>query len=153
MDSKFIELHDTAVSELLSVNVENICYINAYVDPDGMVTTAVGTNDGSLHVVSESYDEVKQMIKDSEILIHKADPRLDTSHPLTYDEMREMPGQPVWHSNTDQWAIIADEPMYADRVTVWHSDGTFTNVSKEDAIAKPWYRMKQGDTLQKGNMI
>lgn len=76
---------------------------------------------------------------------HKADPRLDTSHPLTYDEMREMPGQPVWHSNTDQWAIIADEPMYADRITVRHSDGTFTNVSREDSIAKPWYRMKQGE--------
>lgn len=143
MDSKFIELHDTAVSELLSVNVENICYINAYVDPDGMVTTAVGTNDGSLHVVSESYDEVKQMIKDSGILIHKADPRIDTAHPLTYDEMLSMPGQPVWHSNTGQWALIAEEPQYADRITVRHADGTYSNISREDTVAKPWYRMKQ----------
>ena len=145
MDSKFIELHDLGESELFSVNVENICGFNKYIDHYGEETTAIGTNDGSLHVVSETYDEVKQMIKESGILIHKADPRLDTSHPLTYDEMREMPGQPIWHSNTDQWAIIADEPMYADRVTVWHSDGTFTNVSREDSIAKPWYRMKQGE--------
>ena len=132
MDPKFIELHDV---DPIAVNVALIEYFAN--ETVSMVN--------SEHRVYESYDEIKQLIKESGILIHKADPRLDTSHPLTYDEMREMPGQPVWHSNTDQWAIIADEPMYADRVTVWHSDGTFTNVSKEDAIAKPWYRMKQGE--------
>ena len=143
MDSKFIELHDTDESELISVNVKNICVFNRFISHDGKEMTAIGTNDGSLHVVNKTYDEVKQMIKDSGIHIQKADPRLDTSHPLTYDEMREMPGQPVWHSNTDQWALIAEDPMYADRITVTHSDGTVTNISREDSIAKPWYRMKQ----------
>lgn len=142
MDTKFIELHDTVESELISVNVENICAFAQYIDTKGTGMTAIGTNDGSLHVVSESYDEVKQMIKDSGIHIHKADPRLDTAHPLTYDEMLNMSGQPVWHSNTDQWALIAEEPQYADRITVRHTDGTYSNISREDTVAKPWYRMK-----------
>lgn len=132
MDPKFIELHD---ADPIAVNVALIEYFAN--ETVSMVN--------SEHRVLESYEEIKQLIKESGILIHKADPRLDTSHPLTYDEMREMPGQPVWHSNTDQWALIAEDPMYADRITVTHSDGTVTNISREDTIAKPWYRMKQGE--------
>ncbi len=142
MDPKFIELHDIRKNNPTSVNIAHIINFRVH-EKDGV--TVFETSDRNNYAVSETYDEIKQLIKESGILIHKADPRLDTSHPLTYDEMREMPGQPIWHSNTDQWAIIADEPMYADRVTVWHSDGTFTNVSREDSIAKPWYRMKQGE--------
>lgn len=133
MYPKFIELHDGA--DPLSINVE---LVEWFADETISMTNCE-------HRVLESYDEIKQLIKESGILIHKADPRLDTSHPLTYDEMREMPGQPVWHSNTDQWALIAEDPMYADRITVTHSDGTVTNISREDTIAKPWYRMKQGE--------
>lgn len=131
MYPKFIELHDGA--DPIGINVALIEY---FADETISMTN-------SEHRVLESYDEIKQLIRETGSLIHKADPRLDTTHPLTYDEMREMPGQPVWHSNTDQWALIAEEPQYADRVTVWHSDGTITNVSREDAIANPWYRMKQ----------
>lgn len=93
-------------------------------------------------ICDESYSELKTLIEGCGCLIHKGDPRLDTSHPLTYDDLQQMPGQPIWHSNTDQWALVAEEPQYADRVTVWHSDGTITNISREDAIAMPWYRMK-----------
>jgi len=140
MDSKFIELHDTAVSELISLNVENICYINAYVDPDGMVTTAIGTNDGSLHVVSESYDEVKQMIKDSGIHIHKADPRLDTSHPLTMDDLQEMVGEPVWNSNLNVWMLIRKvDDLYADMVSV---SGDVHYWTESDLKQFPLYRMQ-----------
>ena len=145
MDSKFIELHDTTISELLSVNVENICYINAYVDPDGMVTTAVGTNDGSLHVVSESYDDVKQMIKDSGIHIQKADPRLDTSHPLTMEDLREMVGEPVWNSNTGEWWLIhwySEYPTY-DEIKVYNNEGVQECWDRNDLSRRPLYRMKQ----------
>jgi len=141
MDSKFIELHDTAVSELISLNVENICYINAYVDPDGMVTTAIGTTDGSLHVVSETYDEVKQMIKDSGIHIQKADPRLDTSHPLTMDDLQEMVGEPVWNSNLNVWLLVKScSDLYVE--LIW-TTGDVSAWGKSDLTQFPLYRMKQ----------
>lgn len=136
MDPKFIELHNGKM--VVSVNIQHIVMVRDY-DSGGVVDMT----DSNAYHVAESYDEIKQLIKESGILIHKADPRLDTSHPLTYDEMREMPGQPVWHSNTDQWALIAEEPQYADRITVRHADGTYSNISREDTTAKPWYRMKQ----------
>ena len=140
MESKFIELHivNRAKSDRyespISVNIHHIIEFENH---------AITDSDGKGCNVAESYDEIKQLIKDSGILIHKADPRLDTAHPLTYDEMLSMPGQPVWHSNTDQWALIAEEPQYADRITVRHADGTYSNISREDTVAKPWYRMKQ----------
>lgn len=137
MYPKFIELHDKGAGELFSINVNHIVSIGE----DGIILTGIPT-DIAL-ATAESYDEIKQLITATGSLIHKADPRLDTSHPLTYDEMREMPGQPVWHSNTDQWALIAEEPQYADRITVRHADGTYSNISREDTVAKPWYRMKQ----------
>lgn len=136
MDPKFIELHDKGAGELFGININHIVSFGK----EGIILTGIPT-DIAL-ATAESYDEIKQLIKDSGILIHKADPRLDTSHPLTYEEMLSMPGQPVWHSNTDQWALIAEEPQYADRITVRHTDGTYSNISREDTVAKPWYRMK-----------
>ena len=140
MDSKFIELHDLGESELISLNVKNICGFNQYIDPDGMVTTAVGTNDGSLHVVSESYDEVKQMIKESGILIHKADPRLDTSHPLTMDDLQDMVGEPVWNSNLNVWLLVRDvSDLYVD--LVWTS-GNVSSWDESELTQFPLYRMR-----------
>ena len=143
MHPRFIELHDLGESELFSVNVENICGFNKYIDPDGEETTAIGTTDGSLHVVSETYDEVKQMIKDSGIHIQKADPRLDTSHPLTMDDLQEMVGEPVWDSNNGRWYLIhwvdGDQLtayLYSDEgVQVWRDDDTLK--------AKPMYRKER----------
>lgn len=140
MDSKFIELHDTDESELISVNVKNICVFNRFISHDGKEMTAIGTNDGSLHVVSESYDEVKQMIKDSGIHIHKADPRLDTSHPLTMDDLREMVGEPVWNSNLNVWMLIRKvDDLYADMVSV---SGDVHYWTESDLKQFPLYRMR-----------
>ena len=140
MDTKFIELHDLGESELISLNVKNICGFNQYIDPDGMVTTAVGTNDGSLHVVSESYDEVKQMIKESGIHIQKADPRLDTSHPLTMDDLKEMVGEPVWNSNLNVWLLVKDvSDLYVD--LVWTS-GNVSAWDESELTQFPLYRIR-----------
>ena len=147
MDSKFIELHDTVESELISLNVENICGFNQYIDPDGMVTTAIGTNDGSLHVVSESYDEVKQMIKDSGIHIQKADPRLDTSHPLTMDDLQEMVGEPVWNSNNGFWYLVnsiqTDPDGSNEKVILRNRCGAELPFDEDDLIKFPLYRMRR----------
>lgn len=140
MDSKFIELHDTDDGELISVNVKNICVFNRFISHDGKEMTAIGTNDGSLHVVNKTYDEVKQMIKDSGIHIQKADPRLDTSHPLTMDDLQEMVGEPVWNSNLNVWLLVKDvSDLYVD--LVW-TTGNVSAWDERELTQFPLYRIR-----------
>ena len=60
----------------------------------------------------ESYDDIKQLIHDSGILIHRADPRLDETHSLTMEDLKEMIGEPVWNSNTGKWTLVRNYITY-----------------------------------------
>lgn len=138
MMSKFIEVHGKSNSTPISVNVENI--------------VAFETGDIALRTVgilkiAESYDEVKALIKDAGVLIHKADPRLDTTTPLTMEDLKYMEGEPVWNSNSLKWMIVNRfvdaEKDLAPIVWFVRDDGQFTNMVADDLIKFPLYRMRQ----------
>ena len=116
------------------INVDHIVAVSENIIHSG--------KDGTWYA-DESYDDLKKLIVDCGCLIQKADPRLDTSHPLTMDDLREMVGEPVWNSNLNVWLLVkACSDLYVD--LVW----TTGNVSAWDAdeIQKfPLYRMKQDD--------
>lgn len=135
MYPKFIEVHCDEREWL--VNVDKIRDVHShYID----------ISDTEIIDCDEKYDEIKNLIESTGTLIHKADPRLDTTKPLTFDEMRGMIGQPVWNSNTDLWGLVSD-PMYADMITVRFADETLSNYKAEDLIRFPYYRMKQESTM------
>lgn len=83
MYSKFIEVHlrnqGAEAGDQIIVNVGKITVIR-----DGVVETE---REGI--EVTETYDELKALIYDSGCLIHKADPRLDTEHPLTMEDLEK----------------------------------------------------------------
>ena len=131
MYAKFIEVNCDGRKHL--VNVDGIRDVwSHYID----FSEADSVN------CDEGYDEIQKLITDTGSLIHKADPRLDTTKPLTFEEMRGMVGQPVWNSNRDEWGLVI-EPAYADMVTVLYDEDSKKNYYPGDLIAFPFYRMKQ----------
>lgn len=138
MMSKFIELH-FPIEDKVFFNVEDIlCFFTR--DDD----TIIRAKDGNCYAVTESYDEVKVLIKDAGVLIHKADPRLNLTTPLTMDDLREMIGEPVWNSNTLKWMLI-HRFVDADKPIVWlvRHDSQFELMTADDLIKFPLYRMRQ----------
>ena len=135
---KFIEVHGKDNGMPISVNVENIVAF----ETGDIALQAVG-----ILKIAESYDEVKQLIKDAGVLIHKADPRLDTTTPLTMEDLRDMEGQPVWNSNTLKWMLthrfVEAEKDLVPIVWFVREDGQFTNMVADDLIKTPLYRMVQ----------
>lgn len=131
---KFIELHDKDTDIKLSFNVDKITVFS-----DQTIDTE---REG--FEVAESYEEIKQLIHDVGVLIHKADPRLNLTKPLTMDALRDMEGQPVWNSNTLKWYIV-NRFVDADKQIVWLvlPDGQFKVMTVDDLIKTPLYRMVQ----------
>ena len=129
MEPKFIELHDG--SEPLSINVE---LIEWFADKTISMTNCE-------HRVLESYAEIKQLIHDSGILIHRADPRLDTTTPLTMADLQDMIGEPVWNSNLLQWELVkkADD-LYITTCSTCQYDSLY---DENDLIKTPLYRMRR----------
>ena len=140
MMSKFIELHDNETKSPISINVNNIA--DYHVDYDGQTAVDVGRD---AYLVAESYDEIKNLIKDAGVLIHKSDPRLDTTTPLTLEDLKNMIGEPVWNSNNNQWLIMAH---YLDTkenpiAGLYNKNGYLVEFTADDLIRTPLYRMKQ----------
>lgn len=133
MMSKFIEVHGKDNGMPVSVNVENIVAF----ETGDIALQAVG-----ILKIAESYDEVKAIIKDAGVLIHKADPRLNLTKPLTMDDLREMIGEPVWNSNTLKWELVW---YFGDaREIIFTRDcGADYEYDADDLIKTPLYRMKQ----------
>ena len=129
MEPKFIELHDG--SEPLSINVELVEWF-----ADGTISM---TN--CEHRVMESYDDIKQLIKDSGILIHRADPRLDETHPLTMEDLKDMIGEPVWNSNLLRWELVKEAgDLYITTCGTGQYDSLY---DENDLIKTPLYRMRR----------
>lgn len=136
MYPKFIEVHDNETQNPISINVNNIA--DFHVDYDGQTAVDVGRE---VYLVTESYGELKALITDCGCLIHKADPRLDMTHPLTLDDLRDMVGEPVWNSNLDRWELVT---MVTDFFCKTCHTGQYAGeYSEDDLIKTPLYRMRQ----------
>lgn len=133
---KFIVLHFPIEGEV-SFNVEDII---CFFERDD--NTIIRAKDGNCYAVTESFDEVKAIIKDAGVLIHKPDPRLNLTKPLTMDDLREMIGEPVWNSNTLEWELVW---YYEDakEVIFTRDCGADYEYDADDLIKTPLYRMKQ----------
>ena len=139
MYPKFIELHDKGAGDLFGININHLVSFGK----DGIILTGIPT-DIAL-ATAESYDEIKQLLRDTGTLIHRADPRLDETHPLTMADLKEMIGQPVWNSNTGEWWLIhwySEYPTY-DEITVYNNEGVQEDWDRDYLSQHPIYRMKQ----------
>ena len=146
MMSKFIEVHELndiryADTHLVSVNVDNITFFG-----DKTIFVPIPDDNGYYTInVTESYDEIKQLIKDAGVLIHKPDPRLNLTKPLTMDDLREMIGEPVWNSNNGKWYLMLKvrDDLDPELAVVQDSDAKIEVFSPEELIKFPLYRMNQ----------
>ena len=144
MYPKFIELHGDVTDQALSANVEHIVMFS-----DGVIVLSNEpmSKEGKAFHVTETYDELKTLIRDCGCLIHKADPRLDTEHPLTMYDLKDMLGEPVWNSNTGKWALVRNyievpEPDGVDVSFLLDAADNSTGMAAGDLIKTPLYRMK-----------
>ena len=126
------------------INIDNIKAVSPH--PESMDNTYIYYSVGGKEIVSESYDEVKQLITDSGCLIAKADPRLDTTTPLTMDDLKGMIGEPVWNSNNRQWLLVFNVLVGDVHAQFYNKNGYSVEMTAEDLVKYPLYRMKQ-DTL------
>ena len=131
MMSKFIEVHEKGNGMPISVNVENIV---AFENGDIALQTV-----GVLKI-TETYDEIKQLILDAGVLIHKADPRLDTTTPLTLEDLKNMIGEPVWNSNALKWGLLTKQD---GSYFLLYPTGQMWLFTVNDLIKFPLYRMRQ----------
>ena len=135
MYPKFIEIHKNGVNMLM--NIDHIV---------GVVGSNLISTTKEVIACDEHYDEISDLITNTGSLIHKADPRLDTTKPLTFEEMRNAKCQPVWNSNIDHWGLVTD-CEFADMVAVLYSEGTTVNYDADDVAKYPFYRMRQESTM------
>lgn len=141
MYPKFIELHDKGSENRFSVNVEHVVVVGG----KGIIL-ALPSDVMKLETV-ESYEEIKTLITDSGCLIKKADPRLDTEHPLTIEDLQAMIGEPVWQSNLNVWFLVVScDGFY---VTLLWPSGNKSISDPGELKAYPLYRMK-ADSAEKG---
>ena len=130
MYPKFIELHEKETDMRLCFNTANITVFT-----DQAVDT-----DREGFEVAESYDEIKQLIHDCGCLIHKADPRIDTTKRLTTKDLEKMIGEPVWNSNTWKWELVWE--CSADGIVTTRDCGADYEYNEDDLIKTPLYSMK-----------
>ena len=93
----------------------------------------------------ESYDQLQKLIRDSGCLINKGDPRLDTQHQLTLEDLKDMVGEPVWNSNLMRWHLVEKIEPDDYRGGVVELKGTNTCVwyyDSADLVKYPLYRLK-----------
>ena len=132
----FIEVH--SYCQLL-INIDSIMSIIPCVEG-----TKIYTMDGTSYLVSETYDELKELLRKSGTQIDKGDPRLDTSSPLSWDALTrvEMIGQPVWNSNTRKWMLLLDVASDRTWITLVNTAGGQEQWIEHDSQKYPLYRTK-----------
>ena len=128
-----IEVH-TEDGSLITFNIDHVIYFNQY-----SVLMTEYDNDGGGFNLIESYEELKQLIRDAGCHIAKKDPRLD-DEPLTMKDLKGMVGEPVWNSNTRKWYIIHS---VGNTVAMANpSERSMLVYIKSDLSKYPLYRMK-----------
>ena len=130
-----IEVHDEQYGKPVTINID---YIIRFTD------RTIVTPDDDFYRVRESYDELKQLIRDAGCIIQKKDPRLDDK-PMEWDDFAGQEDEIFWNSNACDWWKFK-EVVELDNGTTWlefkNSDGIFQSVYPDDLKAKPMYRMK-----------
>ena len=133
-----IEVHDLEEEQSeICINIDNI--INYHVDSSG--STIIEVTDGSYYSVKETYEEIKQLMKDAGCSITKPDPRLDHTHPLTINDLKDMVDEPVWNSNLSVWMLVYS--CNEKEVGLALSTGFAGHYNAEELVKYPLYRMKQ----------
>ena len=132
MYPKFIEVHEKG--NAISVNIEHLVAFSNRI-------FHLSNNAESNYRCDESYDELKALITDCGCLIHKADPRLDMTHPLTLEDLRDMVGEPVWNSNVNVWMLVKD--VTDTWVKMLWTSGNVSEYTEDELISYPVYRMRR----------
>ena len=132
MYPKFVEVHEKG--NAISINIEHLVAFSDRI-------FHLSNNAESNYRCDESYNDIKQLITDCGCLIHKADPRLDTSRPLTLDDLRDMVGEPVWNSNINVWMLVKDVSDTWAKI-LWTS-GNISEYTEDELIKYPVYRMRR----------
>ena len=132
MYPKFIEVHEKG--NAISVNIEHLVAFSNHI-------FHLSSNAESNYRCDESYDELKALITDCGCLIHKADPRLDMTHPLTLEDLRDMVGEPVWNSNVNVWMLVKD--VTDTWVKMLWTSGNVSEYTEDELISYPVYRMRR----------
>lgn len=138
MYTKFIEVTRSHKDESwkCAVNADNIVFYEDH------TIWATGSEDGGLIWVEETYDEIQKLIEDCGCLIHKKDPRLDLTHPLTWEDLcrLEMIGEPVWNSNTLRWMLLIDSASDGTWIELVNHAGGRERWIEHDLRLAPLYR-------------
>lgn len=124
----------------MMINIDSIMSIIPCVEGTKIYT--IDGTDGS-YLVSEKYEELKDLIRSSGCAIQKADPRLDGTIPLTMDDLcrLEMIGEPVWNSNTRHWMLVIDSDTMHKTVDLVDNCGKIIRFEPHDVVKYPLYRM------------
>ena len=136
----FIEVHAKKDAAIMSINIDNIVGFGETGE-----NSTILTSDNGRWVISESYDELKELISNAGASINKGDPRLDQTKPLTMKDLEEMKsGEPVWDSNRNEWYLLRTMTKDGE---VWFSDfiGRKVIATEEMLIKTPLYRMKRNE--------
>lgn len=142
MTPHFIEVHYDG--EPFSICLEQIVSFSMSKDHADSRVIMVGMED-CVFAVDESYDEIKDLIRHAGSAITKADTRLDTSHPISWDDLTkmEMIGQPVFNSNTRKWMLLIDSGSFRDWIVLLNDAGGQEKWIEHDAQKYPLYRMRK----------
>ena len=146
MTPHFIELHPPfeETGETINMSIENIVAVRG---------NEIFTSDGLLWEVKETYYEIMRLISHAGCAIAKADPRadprLDTSHWLTWDELTkiQMIGEPVFNSNSRKWMLLIDsDGLQRAWIELLNDAGGHERWTEHDAQKFPLYRMRKDVT-------
>ena len=139
----FIEVHNLETGNPMLINIENItriCGDQIYIVTQHSMGDCVWSR--------ESYDDLKSLIRSAGCAIQKQDPRLDTTSPISWDELLElrMIGQPVWNSNTREWMLVIDnagiDRAWVDLVDI---SGKIVRFDPHDITKYPLYKMVRNE--------
>ena len=140
----FIEVHAKEDGVRMSINIDNIIGFGR----DGGTGTLFRMADRGAWNAAESYEESKSLLQAAGCGIAKADPRLDTSHPLTMEDLcrLEMIGEPVWNSNSRRWMLLIDNALdNRSWVDLINDSGKTVRFGPHDVQKFPLYRMRKDD--------
>jgi len=137
-----IEVHDTDLYNdgnecQFTLNIDNICGFNPYCDDKNK--TVIATVDNSFHVVLETYEEVKELIRDAGCIIAKKDPRLD-DRPLGMNDLMTMVGEPVWNVHMQKWMLY--EGVYDGILQFQETGNGRAFINADDLDKFPMYRIR-----------
>ena len=134
----FVEIHSNKDPQMeFMLNVDHINYF--YVNEDGV--TKIMLSGLRYEEISETYDELKELIRSAGCHIEKGDPRLDQTKPLTMADLKHMIGEPVWNSNTRCWMLVSEDR--GDTVYLIFNNGNGYDFHENALIKYPLYRMVQ----------